>query len=70
MAGTSAKTVHDIFQNMEYGPSSTSTATAQSWLEKHSRILGFFIDGKFSSPADRQTQDVTDSKGKRYLIFP
>uniref|UniRef100_A0A8C1BWG9 Aldehyde dehydrogenase 16 family, member A1 n=1 Tax=Cyprinus carpio carpio TaxID=630221 RepID=A0A8C1BWG9_CYPCA len=62
MAGTSAKTVHDIFQNMEYGPSSTSTATAQSWLEKHSRILGFFIDGKFSSPADRQTQDVTDSK--------
>uniref|UniRef100_A0A673G8B4 Aldehyde dehydrogenase family 16 member A1-like n=1 Tax=Sinocyclocheilus rhinocerous TaxID=307959 RepID=A0A673G8B4_9TELE len=33
-----------------------------SWLEKHSRILGFFIDGKFSSPADRQTQDVTDSK--------
>ncbi|XP_050955360.1 aldehyde dehydrogenase family 16 member A1 isoform X1 [Labeo rohita] len=62
MAGISTKTVHDIFQNMEYGPSSTSTATAQSWLEKHSRILGLFIDGKFSSPADRQTQDVTDSK--------
>ncbi|XP_026064265.1 aldehyde dehydrogenase family 16 member A1-like [Carassius auratus] len=34
---------------------------SQSWLEKHSRILGFFIDGKFSSPADRQTQDVTDA---------
>uniref|UniRef100_A0A8C2GHG8 Aldehyde dehydrogenase 16 family, member A1 n=1 Tax=Cyprinus carpio TaxID=7962 RepID=A0A8C2GHG8_CYPCA len=62
MAGTSTKTVHDIFQNMEYGPSSTSTATAQSWLEKHSRILGFFLDGKFFSPADRQTHDVTDSK--------
>ncbi|XP_073696594.1 aldehyde dehydrogenase family 16 member A1 isoform X2 [Garra rufa] len=62
MAGISTKTVHDIFQNMEYGPSSTSTATAQSWLEKHSRILGLFTDGEFSSPADRQTQDVTDSK--------
>uniref|UniRef100_A0A8C2H985 Aldehyde dehydrogenase 16 family, member A1 n=1 Tax=Cyprinus carpio TaxID=7962 RepID=A0A8C2H985_CYPCA len=62
MAGTSTKTVHDIFKNMEYGPSSTSTATAQSWLEKHSRILGFFLDGKFFSPADRQTHDVTDSK--------
>ncbi|XP_026062403.1 aldehyde dehydrogenase family 16 member A1-like isoform X1 [Carassius auratus] len=61
MAGTSTKTVHDIFQNMEYGSSSTSTATAQAWLEKHSRILGFFIDGKFLSPADRQTHDVTDS---------
>lgn len=62
MAGVSTKTVHDIFQTMEYGPSSTSTATAQSWLEKHSRTLGFFIDGTFSHPADRQTQDVIDSK--------
>ncbi|ROI15136.1 Aldehyde dehydrogenase family 16 member A1 [Anabarilius grahami] len=63
MAGISTKTVHEIFQTMEYGSSSSSTATAQSWLEKHSRTLGFFIDGKFSSPADRQTQNVTDSKG-------
>ncbi|XP_043087744.1 aldehyde dehydrogenase family 16 member A1 [Puntigrus tetrazona] len=62
MAGTSIKTVHDIFQNMEYGPSSTSTATAQSWLDKHSRTLGLFVGGKFSSPADRRTQDVTDCK--------
>ncbi|XP_059414141.1 aldehyde dehydrogenase family 16 member A1 isoform X3 [Carassius carassius] len=46
---------------MEYGSSSTSTATAQAWLEKHSRILGFFIEGKFLSPADRQTHDVSDS---------
>lgn len=62
MAGISTKTVHEIFQTMDYGSSSTNTATAQSWLEKHSRTLGFFVDGKFSSPADRQTQDVTDSK--------
>lgn len=30
MAGNTSKTVHDIFQNMEYGPAATSnTATAQ-----------------------------------------
>lgn len=64
MAGISAKTVHDIFHNMEYGASSTSFATAQSWLEKHSRTLGFFADGKFSCPAERQMYTVTDSKAE------
>uniref|UniRef100_A0A672KGJ8 Aldehyde dehydrogenase 16 family, member A1 n=1 Tax=Sinocyclocheilus grahami TaxID=75366 RepID=A0A672KGJ8_SINGR len=39
-----------------------SVSFSQSWLVKHSRVLGFFIDGKFFSPADRQTHDVTDSK--------
>lgn len=30
MAGSATKTVHDIFQSMEYGPAATSsTATAQ-----------------------------------------
>lgn len=64
MAGISKKTVHDIFQNMEYGPSSTSFATAQSWLEKHSRTLGCFADGKFSCPAERQSFNVTDSNAE------
>lgn len=45
MAGISTKTVHDIFQNMEYGSSSTSFATAQvkyfllSGLKNSSYIL-------------------------------
>ncbi|KAA0705692.1 Aldehyde dehydrogenase family 16 member A1 [Triplophysa tibetana] len=64
MAGISTKTVHDIFQNMEYGSSSTSFTTAQFWLEKHSRTLGFFADGKFYCPADRQMYNVTDSKAE------
>ncbi|XP_051571936.1 aldehyde dehydrogenase family 16 member A1 isoform X2 [Myxocyprinus asiaticus] len=49
---------------MEYGASSTSTAVAQAWLEKHSRTLGLFIDGKFSCLVDRQTLNVTDSKAE------
>ncbi|XP_029292994.1 LOW QUALITY PROTEIN: aldehyde dehydrogenase family 16 member A1 [Cottoperca gobio] len=64
MAGSTNKTVHDIFQSMEYGPAATSsTATAQAWLEHHSRSLGLFIDGKFVRPADRQSRSLADSKG-------
>ncbi|XP_034046358.1 aldehyde dehydrogenase family 16 member A1 [Thalassophryne amazonica] len=65
MAGSSATTVYDIFQSMEYGPTSTSnTSTAQAWLHHHSCSLGFFIDGKFVRPADRQTHSLTNSKGE------
>ncbi|KAM4531511.1 aldehyde dehydrogenase family 16 member A1 [Odontesthes bonariensis] len=64
MAGSTTKAVYDIFQSMEHGPASTSsTATAQAWLDHHSRSLGHFIDGKFFRPADRQSQSLTDSKG-------
>ncbi|XP_044036203.1 aldehyde dehydrogenase family 16 member A1 [Siniperca chuatsi] len=64
MAGSAVKTVHDIFQSMEYGPAVTSsTATAQAWLDHHSRSLGLFIDGKFVRPADRQSHSLADSKG-------
>ncbi|XP_056264149.1 aldehyde dehydrogenase family 16 member A1 [Pseudoliparis swirei] len=64
MAGSTAKTVHDIFQSMEYGPAATSsTATAQAWLDHHSRSLGLFIDGKFVCPADRPSRSLADAKG-------
>ncbi|TNN51393.1 Aldehyde dehydrogenase family 16 member A1 [Liparis tanakae] len=64
MAGSTAKTVHDIFQSMEYGPAATSsTATAQAWLDHHSRSLGLFIDGKFVRPADRESRSLADAKG-------
>ncbi|XP_022603754.1 aldehyde dehydrogenase family 16 member A1 [Seriola dumerili] len=64
MAGSTNKTVYDIFQSMENGPAATSsTATAQAWLDHHSHSLGLFIDGKFVRPADRQTRSLADSKG-------
>ncbi|KAI1884682.1 hypothetical protein AGOR_G00228930 [Albula goreensis] len=65
MAGSTSKTVYDIFQSMEYGPTSSSTAAAQSWLELHSRSLGLFVDGKFVSPSERQTRVVVDASGQR-----
>ncbi|TMS15536.1 Aldehyde dehydrogenase family 16 member A1 [Larimichthys crocea] len=64
MAGSTIKTVHDIFQSMESGPAATSSyATAQAWLEHHSRSLGLFFDGKFVRPADSQSHSLCDSKG-------
>ncbi|KAG7237471.1 hypothetical protein INR49_032338 [Caranx melampygus] len=64
MAGSTNKTVYDIFQSMENGPAvASSAATAQAWLDHHSRSLGLFIDGKFVRPADRQTRSLVDSKG-------
>uniref|UniRef100_A0A8D3B6Q7 Aldehyde dehydrogenase 16 family, member A1 n=1 Tax=Scophthalmus maximus TaxID=52904 RepID=A0A8D3B6Q7_SCOMX len=65
MAGsTTTKTVYDIFRSMECGPAATpSSATAQAWLDHHSRSLGLFIDGKSVCPADRQTRCLADSKG-------
>ncbi|XP_074552044.1 aldehyde dehydrogenase family 16 member A1 [Halichoeres trimaculatus] len=65
MAGSTNKTVHDIFQSMEYGPAAaSSTATAQAWLDHHSRSLGLFIDGKFSHPTGRQSRALTGPKGE------
>ncbi|KAM8844626.1 aldehyde dehydrogenase family 16 member A1 [Spinachia spinachia] len=64
MAGCTSETVHNIFQSMEYGPAaSSSTATAQAWLEHHSRSLGLFINGRFVLPADGRSRSFTDSKG-------
>ncbi|XP_026202734.1 aldehyde dehydrogenase family 16 member A1 [Anabas testudineus] len=64
MAGSTTKTVYDIFQSMEQGPApASSTATAQAWLDHHSRALGLFIDGKFVCPADRQRRSLVDCKG-------
>ncbi|KAK2832866.1 hypothetical protein Q5P01_016755 [Channa striata] len=49
---------------MEFGPAPTSsTSTAQAWLDHHSRALGLFIDGKFVRPADRKSRSLVDSKG-------
>lgn len=64
MAGSATETVYSIFQSMDKGPAATpSAATAQAWLDHHSRSLGLFIDGKFVRPAERQSRSLVDAKG-------
>ncbi|XP_076121338.1 aldehyde dehydrogenase family 16 member A1 [Alosa pseudoharengus] len=64
MAGSTNKTVFEIFQTMDYGPSSSSFSTAQSWLDQQGGSLSLFVEGKFARPVDRQTRSLTDSAGK------
>lgn len=65
MASSTSNTVYDIFQSMDSGApsSSTAAAAARAWLEQHSQSLGLFTDGKFVCPVGRRTHAVTDSKG-------
>ncbi|XP_012713422.2 aldehyde dehydrogenase family 16 member A1 [Fundulus heteroclitus] len=64
MADCTNRTVYEIFQSMEEGPAAApSAATAQAWLDHHSRSLGFFMEGKFVRPAQRQTLSLADSTG-------
>lgn len=64
MAGSTSRTVHDIFQTMEFGPAGTSSpATAQAWLDHHHHSLGLFIDGKFVRPSDGRAQIMLELKG-------
>ncbi|XP_012673555.1 aldehyde dehydrogenase family 16 member A1 [Clupea harengus] len=64
MAGSTTKTVFEIFQTMDYGPSNSTFSTAQSWLELQDASLGLFVEGKFAHPAGRQTRSLTDSTGR------
>ena len=43
-------TVAEIFQTMEYGPAPESDKESLSWLAKHERVFGHFIDGAWTEP--------------------
>ncbi len=43
-------TVAEIFQTMEYGPAPESDKEALTWLGKHERVFGHYIDGAWTEP--------------------
>ena len=49
-------TVAEIFKTMEYGPAPESDKEALSWLGKHERVFGHYIDGAWTEPG--KTFDV------------
>ncbi|HVX41586.1 MAG TPA: aldehyde dehydrogenase family protein [Gemmatimonadaceae bacterium] len=51
-------TVAEIFNTMEYGPAPESDKEALSWLGKHERVFGHYIDGAWTEPGT--TFDVVD----------
>jgi len=45
-------TIREAFETMAWGPAPESAAAAQAWLDKHSSVLGHFINGAWCAPAD------------------
>ena len=43
-------TVAEIFETMEYGPAPESDKEALSWLAKHERVFGHYINGAWTEP--------------------
>ncbi|ESO10836.1 hypothetical protein HELRODRAFT_97056 [Helobdella robusta] len=46
--------IKDIFENLSYGPAPESDSVAQSWLEKHHRKFGHFINNEWVHPENRK----------------
>jgi aldehyde dehydrogenase (NAD+) len=45
-------TVAELFKTMEYGPAPESDKEALSWLGKHERVFGQYIDGAWTEPGN------------------
>jgi aldehyde dehydrogenase (NAD+) len=48
------------FMTMEYGPAPEDPREALSWLDRHSRRFGHFINGSWQAPADGTYFDTAD----------
>jgi aldehyde dehydrogenase (NAD+) len=58
--------IAEKFVSMEYGPAPEDPKEAVTWLDRHSRRFGLFIDGAWQSPAAGEYFDTFDpSNGER-----
>jgi aldehyde dehydrogenase (NAD+) len=48
------------FVTMDYGPAPEDPREALTWLDKHNRRFGHFINGAFQAPLDAKYFDTTD----------
>ncbi|KAK0052885.1 aldehyde dehydrogenase family 16 member A1 [Biomphalaria pfeifferi] len=59
MAGQAILNVESIFDNLSYGSAPDSESVALSWLNKHSRHFGLYINGQW---VHRDTQITVESR--------
>jgi aldehyde dehydrogenase (NAD+) len=52
--------IAEKFVSMEYGPAPEDPKEASSWLERHGRKFGLFIDGSWQAPAAGEYFDTLD----------
>jgi aldehyde dehydrogenase (NAD+) len=58
--------IAEKFVSMEYGPAPEDPKEASSWLERHGRRFGLFIDGAWQAPAAGEYFDTLDpSNGEK-----
>src|SRR5579862_5846732 len=58
--------IAEKFVSMEYGPAPEDPKEAASWLDRHGRRFGLFIDGAWQSPAAGEYFDTFDpSNGEK-----
>jgi aldehyde dehydrogenase (NAD+) len=58
--------ITEKFVTMEYGPAPEDPKDAVSWLERHGRKFGLFIDGSWQAPAAGEYFDTIDpSNGEK-----
>jgi aldehyde dehydrogenase (NAD+) len=58
--------IAEKFVAMEYGPAPEDPKEAMSWLEKHNRKFGLFIEGAWQDPVEGKYFDTVDpSSGER-----
>ena len=52
--------IAEKFASMEYGPAPEDPKEAATWLDRHNRRFGLFIDGAWREPAAAQWFDTVD----------
>jgi aldehyde dehydrogenase (NAD+) len=58
--------IAEKFVSMEYGPAPEDPKEASSWLDRHGRKFGVFIDGAWQAPASGEYFDTLDpSNGEK-----
>jgi aldehyde dehydrogenase (NAD+) len=59
--------IAEKFVSMEYGPAPEDPKEASSWLERHGRRFGLFIDGTWQAPAAGEYFDSFDPSNGEML---
>src|SRR5690348_10640432 len=57
--------VLEIFESLDYGPAPESDKEALSWLARHERVFGHFINGRWTEPG--ATFDVVNPANRELL---
>jgi aldehyde dehydrogenase (NAD+) len=62
--------IAEKFVSMEYGPAPEDPKEASSWLERHGRKFGLFINGAWQEPASGEYFDTLDpSNGEKLAVI-